>query len=158
MGSVAAVLVAVLVLQPGASTAQQTSAPEPKQADGASTPSPPIERLRERLQQPELKMPTDVDTPTFRVRIRQDYPVETVLEMIRREIAEDARGSAPRQPLPKAVTASGAQPLAAVDLLAIAGAIKKAFYAANERQARREVEEALAEFCKVRDCSTVESK
>ena len=117
-----------------------------------------LARIRERLKQPALIIPSDPGPPTFRVRIEQDYPVETVLEMIRREIGEEAQLPASRRPLPKATTASGAQPLGGVDLLAIYGAIRKAMYAANERQARREVEEALAEFCRVRDCSKVEGR
>jgi hypothetical protein len=124
---------------------------------GSAEPDLPVsvERVRRRLQRPSvLRPPPDPEAAHFKVEIEADYfPRETALEMVRRELAADPRLK--RRPL-----VAGAQPLASVDLIQLAMMVKTKLSAAlrarAERISRRDVQEALAEFCAVHDCSVLE--
>jgi hypothetical protein len=138
------------------------------QAQAPAAPAEPrlpvsVARVRERLHRPAaLKPPPEPDVPHFSAEVEEDYfPRETVLEMIRRELAADGR-SVPPPPL---VRPSGyvpgrlGQELISVDLIQLGLMLKNKLSAARraraERLSRREVQEALAEFCDAHDCGPV---
>jgi hypothetical protein len=98
-------------------------------------------------------MPPVEATPTFKLRVEGQWPLETPLEAIRRELGADTKRMRPLVP----GTAGGAPPLVTVDLLAVYGSIKKSIQQARhehaEREARQFVAEDLAPFCAINDCS-----
>jgi hypothetical protein len=120
-------------------------------------PGPPVsaERVRQGLQRPVLlRPPPEPDVPHFRAEVEEDYfPRETVLEMIRRELA----AGGPSVPPPPLVRMG--ETLMSVDLIQLGLMLKNKLSAARraraERLSRREVQEALAEFCAGHDCSSV---
>ena len=138
--SVVRLAAAVLLLSAGSARSQD-------QNSGA--PAVSVERVREAWRRPQvLEVPPLPDlTPTFRVAVEEKVvPVETVLEGMRREIAE--RPGSP------------AAPAGGVDLLGLAMMVVKDINewrrTRAEAEARQEVERALAEFCASHDCSVTE--
>ena len=140
-------------------TAFAAPAQESPSPGGAPLETSPVsaERVSEQLNRPEgFRIPP---VPTagaeFRVDVEGLFPVETVLDGLRRDLS--ARPGAPEgRP-----TGPGS-PLAGcgVDLLGLATGLVNSFNDARraraERNTRREVQEALAAFCQVHDCSVVE--
>ena len=113
-----------------------------------------IERIKERLNRPPvLQLPTE-SQPDFRATVIASFALpETVLEAIRRDLAADFT---PKRIAPGTIT----PPLASIDLLQLAAFVKRrmgtTLRARAERNARTEVEAALAEFCAEHDCSVLE--
>ena len=144
-------ITAVLLLMSGGGgvAAGQDAAP------GAEQPPVSADRIQEALQRPALKIPpVPLDTtPIFRSKVEGEWPLETPLQVIRRELAEEAHGRRPGV----AGTAGGAAPLMSVDLLEIAASVRNALQQSRrqhaEAEARQMVQEELDEFCRVHDCS-----
>jgi hypothetical protein len=111
-----------------------------------------IPRIQQRLQRPSvLRMPRE---PDFRVTVEEDSRLrQTALDMLRQELAGEAIS------LPRPFSTAGQQ-IVGVDLLYIARSIAKQISATRrargERNARRQVTEALAEFCASHDCAVLE--
>ena len=133
----------------------------PAQASAQRDASPAIspvsvDRVRERLQRPEsLRMPSIPEPAAqFRVDVEGSFPVESVLEGVRRDLAARPGFAAGRPTGPGSPLAGG------VDLLGmvrgLAGRIRDGRRARAERNARREVQDALDAFCRVHDCSVLE--
>lgn len=101
-----------------------------------------VERIREGLQRPALKIPPVEFVPVFRATV-DDRLFENPLQGMRRELAED----------------SGYSGKGGVDVLAMAmglvKSIKGAYRAHTEARIRKEVQEALAAFCAEHDCSVL---
>lgn len=125
-------------------------AQEPGSAD-----MPPVdpEHVSEGLKRPAIDippLPPVADTPRFKTSTEGQWPRETPLQVIRRELAE-AHTSRP------APVAGITPPLVSVDVLpAIMSAIQKvkdARHARAEAEARQMVDEDLQAFCAVHDCS-----
>jgi hypothetical protein len=94
--------------------------------------------------------------PDFRTSVTQEVErPETVLEALRRELGGDVT-------LKRRVPGTIAPPLVSVDLLQIASYLKRqvsaTLRARAERNARAEVDAALAEFCAAHDCSVLEQE
>ena len=104
-----------------------------------------VERIKDGLQRPALKIPPPVEfVPVFRATIDERL-FETPLQGMRRELAED----------------SGYRGKGGVDVLALAmgvvKSIKGAYRAHSEARIRKEVQEALDAFCAEHDCSVLEN-
>jgi hypothetical protein len=134
-----------------------SAAPEGQQQPASEKPQPadPVsaERIREGLKRPELQLPPLPPPPlTFRAEV--EVTLETPLDVIRRELATEARGSLPTLPGPKEV----AVPLVSYDVLpAIVGLVNKIKAIRREHaeaDARRMVQAELDAFCQTHDCST----
>lgn len=126
-------------------------------AYGQSSASGSGEPVRDGLSVPTLKIPPlpalEQATPTFKLKVESDWPLETPLDAIRRELGADSNRLHPFVP----GTAGGAPPLVTVDLLAVYSSIKKSIQQARrehaEREAREFVAADLAAFCAINDCS-----
>jgi hypothetical protein len=111
----------------------------------AAPAEPPvsIDRIREGLDRPKLKIPPVEVTPVFRGRV-DEVLFETPVQGMRRELAAD----------------SGRRPGGGVDVLpavmGIVNGIKRARRARAEREIRDEVQAALNAFCAEHDCSVLE--
>jgi hypothetical protein len=97
-------------------------------------------------------LPALNEPPTFRIKVESDWRIETPLQVIRRELAEDSGAH-------RIVPGGGTTPpLVAVDVLpAIVGFVKQirdARYAHAVADARERVAEDLAAFCAINDCDT----
>src|SRR5687768_17962588 len=118
-----------------------------------STPAAPpatdlpvsVEKIREGLKRPALKIPPIDSTPVFRATITET-PFENPLQGMRRELAEDPGGRG---------GARGFDVLGAV--MGIVKSIKAARRAHAEAQIRKDVQSALNAFCAEHDCSVLES-
>jgi hypothetical protein len=118
-----------------------------------STPAAPpapeypvsVERVREGLQRPTLKIPPIDPTPVFRATITE-AALENPLQGMRRELAQDPGGHA---------GPGGFEVLGAV--MGIVKSIKAARRAHAEAEIRRDVQAALDAFCAEHDCSVLES-
>ena len=113
------------------------------------------EPVSEGLNVPRLKIPPLLAaeaTPTFKLKVESEWPLETPLDVLRRELGTESKST--RRLVPG--TAGGAAPLITVDLLAVYGSIKKSIQQARrehaEREAREFVAEDLAAFCAINDC------
>ena len=140
--------IAVLALMMMA--ASQTSPPPPaalpEQAPGPAPEYPvSVERVREGLKRPALKIPPVDSTPVFRATITET-PFENPLQGMRRELAEDPGGHG---------GAGGFDVLPAV--MGIVKSIKAARRAHAEAEIRKDVQAALNAFCAEHDCSVLES-
>lgn len=141
----AATLALLMLAAAPAAFAQDAAALEP---GGVSA-----ERISEGLKRPELDIPPWPvgDIPTFKVKVRGDWPIETNLEFVRRQMAEEA-GTA-HQIVPGA---GMTPPLVTYDVLpAIMRGIKyirDVRYAHAVDDARERVAEDLAAFCAEHDC------
>ena len=131
------------------------SCAEDQQAPERDVPAPPVsvERIHEQLQRPPaLRMPPE---PTFRVTVEEEVR-RNALDMLRQELGADVLRSLPPPLIRKTDL------LVAVDLLQIASMVKSKLDAARrargERNARREVAQALADFCAQHDCSVLEQE
>ena len=124
----------------------------------ASAATPPVsaDRVREGLQRPEpLRIPPIPEPAAhFRVDVEGLFPVETVLDGVRRDLAAQPGFAAGRPTGPGSPLAGGLDLLGVVR--GLAGRIGGARRARAERNARREVQDALAAFCRVHDCSVLE--
>ena len=127
-------------------------------SQAAAPPSPPVpsgapdtalvatvsvDRIREGLQRPALKIPPPAEfVPVFRATIDERL-FENPLQGMRRELAND----------------SGYRGKAGVDVLALAmgvvKSIKGAYRSYTEARIRKEVQEALDAFCVEHDCSVL---
>jgi hypothetical protein len=113
-----------------------------------------LERIWKRLQQPAVVL-TD-RKPDFRASVTEEIErPETVLEALRRALGSDV--TTKRIP-----SGTITPPLITVDLLQITSLVKRqlsgALRARAERNARAEVDAALAEFCAAHDCSVLEQE
>jgi len=132
--------------------ASQTSATPPPAAvpDQAPAPAPEfpvsVERVREGLQRPTLKIPPIDSTPVFRATVTE-AAFENPLQGMRRELAENPTGVGGRL--------GGFDVLGAV--MGIVKSIKAARRAHAEVEIRNEVQAALNAFCAEHDCSVLES-
>ena len=106
-----------------------------------------IERIREGLQRPTLKIPPIDPTPVFRATIEEEAPpFDNPLQGMRRELAEHPTGVGGRL--------SGFDVLGAV--MGIVKSIRSAYRAHSEAEIRKEVQAALDAFCAEHDCSVLE--
>jgi hypothetical protein len=127
---------AVLMLLAG-----QDSAPAAPPAPDAPVS---VERIREALQQPALKIPPPVDfTPIFRATV-VDKVLDNPLQAMRRELAEDSG-------TPLKCGPCNVLPL----VMGLVRSIKAAHRAHEEAVIRKEVQEALNAFCAEHDCSVL---
>ena len=114
----------------------------PIQAQAGDSPLPvSLARIRAALKEPPPLLqapPASAEGPTFRVEVRQQF---SMLEPIEEEEAFD-----PTMGLPSA----GELLMGGIEKLRTAAVGYKRRRA--QRRARKEVEEALAAFCAVRDC------
>lgn len=145
MGIAAAL--AVLMLMSGS----QSPVPDPQlpvAAPQSQVPDPPspvsVDRVREGLQRPALKIPPIEVLPVFRGSVEIDLPLETPLQAMRRELAADSGYSGK----------SGFDVLPAV--LGIVKRIKASRRAHAEAEIRKEVQAELDAFCAEHDCSVLE--
>ena len=115
-------------------------------------------RIQEALTRPALDVPPLPDiAPTFRATVvEKAFPVGTVLEEMWRDIAAHPSLPGPG-PIPGRLVGHAAE---GVDLLpaliGLAMSIAGANRARAERDARKEVQHALAAFCATHDCSLTE--
>ena len=120
-------------------------------------PAVSTERVRAALQRPSLlQLPQETEAQ-FRIEIEEDYwKPETALEAVRRWLATEGASS----PIVLTGSPGSAPPLVSVDMLQLAMKLKDTVNAARharaERNARREVQKAIAEFCAGHDCSILE--
>ena len=128
---------AFLVLAMMAGQASETAPPP------APEPAVSVERVREGLQRPALKIPQIEFVPVFRATI-EEILLDNPLQGARRELAAE----------------SGYGGKGGVDILpaamAIVRSIKGAYRAYSEARIRKEVQEALTAFCAEHDCSVLE--
>ena len=102
-----------------------------------------VDRIREALQRPRLKIPPVDLTPVFRGRVEAEAPFENPLQGMRRELAADPGGRPGR----------GMDVWPAI--MGLVNGIKRARRARAEREIRNEVQEALNAFCAQHDCSVL---
>ena len=122
--------------------AAQSPAPAPE-----SPPEPPVsvERVREGLQRPALKIPPiEPAVPVFRASVEVDIPLDSPLQAMRRELAAESGYSG----------RSGFEVIGAV--MSIVKRIKAARRAHAEAEIRAEVQAELNAFCAEHDCSVLE--
>ena len=120
--------------------------PIPSSQSPIPDPSPvSVERIREGLQRPALKIPAIEVLPVFRGSVEVDLPLDTPLEAMRRELAANSGY----------VGRSGIDVLGAV--MGIVQRIKSARRAHAEAEIRKEVQAELNAFCAEHDCSVLES-
>ena len=104
-----------------------------------------VERVREGLQRPTLKIPPIDPTPVFRATTTE-AALENPLQGMRRALAEDPGGHG---------GAGGFDVLGAV--MGIVKSIKAARRAHAESEIRKDVQAALNAFCAEHDCSVLEN-
>jgi hypothetical protein len=119
----------------------------------APDPPPPaelpvsVERIKEGLQRPTLKIPPIDPIPVFRATVEGEAPpFDNPLQGMRRELAEHPTGVGGRL--------SGFDVLGAV--MGIVKSIKSAYRAHTEAEIRKEVQAAIDAFCAEHDCSVLE--
>jgi hypothetical protein len=122
---------------------QTSAAPDPPPA--AELPVS-LERIREGLQHPTLKIPPIDPTPVFRASIEGEAPFDNPLQGMRRDLAENPTGVGGRL--------GGFDVLGAV--MGIVKSVKSAYRAHSEAEIRKEVQAALDAFCAEHDCSVLE--
>ena len=116
--------------------------------EGTPIPAPPspvsVERVREGLQRPTLKIPPlEPAIPVFRGSVEVDLPLDTPLQAMRRELAADSGYS-------------GRGPDIIGAVMGIVKRIKAARRAHAEAEIRKEVQAELNVFCAEHDCSVLE--
>jgi hypothetical protein len=158
-----------------------TSAQAPEAQAGTRTPAPPgappvvppvdaqagapletlpisVERIRALLARPESLNLQDLlvfaQMAYFRVTVEEEQVFESVVEAVRRDLAESPGG--PIDP-PSALPMSRTGATGGIELLGLARSLGGVMKARTARNARSAVEEALREFCAQRDCTTVET-
>jgi len=121
--------------------AAQSPAPTPP-----TTPESPVsvERVREGLQRPALKIPEIEVLPVFRGSVEVDLPLDTPLQAMRRELAGESGYSERRPDIIGAV-------------MGIVKRIKAARRAHAEAEIRKEVQAEIDAFCVEHDCSVLEN-
>ena len=113
-----------------------------------------VERIQERLKRPAVLQLPPQRQPDFRATVTEEFtPPGTVLEALRRELADDFT---PKRIAPGTI----APALVSVDLLQVVTHVKRQLSAAlrarAERNAAAEVAAVLAEFRAEHDCSVLE--
>ena len=140
----------VLVLLLMAASQTSTAPPPAAVPNQAPAPAPEfpvsVERIREGLQRPTIKIPPIDPTPVFRATITE-AALENPLQGMRRELAENPTGVGGRL--------GGFDVLGAV--MGIVKSIKAARRAHAEAEIRKDVQAALNAFCAEHDCSVLES-
>jgi hypothetical protein len=115
---------------------------------------PPDDSRPQPLKIPALPALED-PTPTFRIKIEPDWPIETPLQVIRRELGEEASGPRARHSGVDGMTT----PLVSVDvmpmIMSAIASMKAAHHAHLEADAEQRVEAELADFCTVNNCTTL---
>lgn len=142
------IVVMLALLWPGVLSGQAQE-PSSEQATKSGEPVS-ADRIRDGLRRPELQIPPLPPPPlTFRSEVQ--VTLETPLDVIRRELQEEAKVHF-RTPVTKG--------LAEVDVLpALVGLVNKIKAIRRqhaEAEARTMVEQELAEFCSTHDCSEIE--
>ena len=125
---------------PVAPTDQRPSDPRSSAPDPKSPVS--VERVREGLQRPVLKIPQIEVLPVFRGSVEVDLPLDTPLQAMRRELAAES-GYSKRAP-----DIIGA-------VMGIVKRVKAARRAHAEAEIRKAVQEELNAFCAQHDCSVL---
>jgi hypothetical protein len=123
-----------------------------EQASDVAQSGTPVsaDRVRDGLRRPELQIPLLLpETPSFHVEVTGK--LETPLDVIRRELREEA-GLPPWRGGSGHVT-QGIDVLPA--LVGLVTKFKAIRYQHAEAEARKMVQEELAEFCSTHDCSQV---
>ena len=130
-------LLAVIVM-----AANQTSAP----ADPPPASDLPVsvERIKEGLQRPTLKIPTIDPTPVFRATVEVDLPLDSPLQAMRRELAQDSGYS---QKIGRDILPA---------IMGIVRGIRSAYRAHSEAEIRKEVQAEIDAFCAEHDCTVLE--
>jgi hypothetical protein len=106
-----------------------------------------VERVREALQRPGLKMPPIDPTPVFRATVEEQAPFDNPLQGMRRELADDHGATGGRL--------GGFDVLGAV--MGIVKSIKSAYRAHTEAEIRKRVQAEIDAFCVEHDCSVLEN-
>jgi hypothetical protein len=127
---------AVVMMAAAQAAAQQPPTPAPELAVS-------VERVREALHRPELKIPPIDSTPVFRESI-EEKQFDNPLQGMRRALAEDPGGHA----------GSGFDVLPLV--MGVVKSVEAAYRAHAEAEIRKEVQAALIAFCAEHDCSMLE--
>jgi hypothetical protein len=141
MGMAALVVLMLAAGQAGSGAAMADAAPD-KVRPTESTVS--VERVREGLQRPALKIPAIDPIPVFRASV-EEILLETPLQVVRRELAADSgyTGGTGRDVLPL--------------IMGVVKSIRGAYRAYSEARIRKEVQAALTAFCAEHDCSVLEA-
>src|SRR5262245_10419239 len=106
-----------------------------------------VERIREGLQRPTLKIPPIDPTPVFRASVEEEAPkFDNPLEGMRRDLVEHPTGVGGRL--------GGFDVLGAV--MGIVKSVRSAYRAHSEAEIRKEVQAELDAFCVEHDCSVLE--
>lgn len=135
-------------------------APAAPPGDEQATPPPAtlpisVDRIRALLARPESLSLPDLSAfaqmAYFRVTVEEELVIESVIEAMRRDLAESP--GVPIDP-PSALPMSRAGGAAGIELIGLARSVIRA---TRERNARHTVEDALREFCAQRDCTSVEA-
>ena len=115
------------------------------QASPIPDPQSPVsvERVREGLQRPSLKIPPLEVTPVFRGSVEVELVLDTPLQAMRRELAAESGYSGRRPDIIAAV-------------MGIVSRVKAARRARAEAEIRKEVQAELNAFCAEHDCSVLE--
>jgi hypothetical protein len=119
--------------------------PAPLQPPDPPVPPVSVERIHEGLQRPALTIPPLEVLPVFRGSVEVELVLDTPLQAMRRELAEDSGYSGRR----------GIDVLGAV--MGIVKGIKAARRTRAEAEIRQEVQAELNAFCAEHDCSVLES-
>ena len=130
---IAALAIVLTAASPTAAQQPPTGAPELPVS---------VERMREALQRPQLKIPPIDSTPVFRESI-EEKPFDNPLQGMRRALAEDPGGHG----------SSGLDVLPLV--MGMVKSIKAAHRAHVEAEIRKDVQAALDAFCAEHDCSAI---
>ena len=102
-----------------------------------------VDRVREGLQRPALKIPQIEVLPVFRESVEVDLPLDTPLQAMRRELAAESGYSGRRPNLIAAV-------------MTVVNGIKAAYRTHKEAEIRERVQVELNAFCAEHDCSVLE--
>jgi len=146
--AIAATLV-VLMLMGGQDGTPATPAATTNNRPDSRSPIPDpqtpvsVERVRERLQRPAIKIPPLEVLPVFRESVLVDLPLDTPLQAMRRELAAESgyRGR------------GGVEVIALV--MRMVNGIKAAYRAHKEAEIRERVQVELNAFCAEHDCSVL---
>jgi hypothetical protein len=149
---VAAVTIALAVT---AAIANQAAEPPPASADVAALPIS-LERIRDALQRPGLRIPPPSESlATFRSGVEDKAPAfESVLEAMRRDLRQwSGAGSVIHPPNANSIPSRS---VGGVDVLPMFSALKERWNEAQAQRTRRQISEELAAFCRMNDCSALE--
>jgi hypothetical protein len=116
-----------------------------------------VERIRVLLARPESlsmdALAAFAQMAYFRVAVEEAFVVESVVDAMRRELAESPGVPIdPPRALPMSRTGTGG-----IEVLGLARSFGRVMRERSARNARGAVEDALREFCAQRDCTSVEA-